>query len=192
MKWIIPFLGLIFFSDMIAIYQYNYLHQTPLEINYVSQTGQMFFYYHLFYHLHNNSYLKKIIIYCRLCSLIGFILSYLLLDRIYTHMLHNTIINSIVITVLAFIYMYSLATLDGDIIMTRAPGFWISVGVILFFSTTAIGYIMVDFIRENDLRIFGARIYNFVPRLVSLILYSFITVSIVLYKSEVRNKSVYV
>jgi hypothetical protein len=51
--------------------------------------------------------------------------------------------------------------------------------------------LLYDFILQNNLKLFGIYLYSLIPRFMSLILYSFISVSIVLYarkaKSLVKN-----
>ena len=60
------------------------------------------------------------------------------------------------------------------------PIFWVAFGVALFFSGVSIVFSNYDYIKQHNLTLFGERLYHFVPRLLSVFLYTCISISLII------------
>ncbi len=188
MKWFIPFLGFIFLGDCLAWNIFFYLKLSVLGLNYFLHALGAIFYCFIFYHFHQSNKIRKSIVVVLTISLIGYLLSYLFLEKNYINLIYNSVMIEIFIIGLALSFLYKKIISEDNLILTSDPGFWVSTAVILFFSTTIICFLMIDFIRENDLRVLGLRLYNFVPQVMSVVLYSFLSTAIILYKKNAKAK----
>ena len=73
--------------------------------------------------------------------------------------------------------------------LLNESGFWLAMGVSIFFSGTSIVFALHDLIIKNNLTFFGAKLYNFVPRVLSVILYASISIAIILCKKKTKALS---
>lgn len=80
-----------------------------------------------------------------------------------------------------FFYQY-LNSEDTDFHIRYKAGLWIAAGVLIFNCGSALVFVLYDYIRANELKIGKWPLYNFIPRYLSILLYSCITVSFFTWK----------
>ena len=184
MKWFLPFLGFICVAELVAKYQVLILDEHLIKIHYVIGIIESIFYGYVFYRLSNSHFLKKIIFFFVPISVVSYLVTYFFYKNIFSYFITNIIISGFFLAVIALLYLYMKFADDDETLLISEPGFWIALGVSLFYSGISISLSLYDFIILNDLQLFGVRLYNFASRVLSVILYSCISISIILCKKK--------
>ena len=181
MKWFLPFLGSIFFGEILAKNT-----QFGTIINYLIGVTESFFYGYMFYNLSNKYFVKKIIIYFVPISVLGYLISFFFSNNKSVFFIANIVISGFFLAAIALNYLYEKFD-DDETILISDSGFWIAIGVSLFYSGVSIVFSLHDFIVRNNLTLFNIKLYKLVPRILSVILYLSISISIILCKK--KNKT---
>ncbi len=144
------------------------------------------FYGYVFYQSCHNFFLKRLIfIFIFFC--IDMNLLCLLFYRNNTFYFSRTlIISGFFLAAVALMYIYEQSINERTTVLVYEPGFWIAFGVSLFFSGISIVFSLHGFIMRNNLLLFGIRLYKIVPRVLCIILYSSISIAIILCKKKNR------
>ncbi len=181
MKWFLPFLGLVFFGEILATYFYTV---SNIKIYYIISIVELAFYSYIFYHLHHRKSIKKIIFFLFVICEIGYIISFVFFGKNYTYFFNNLIVSGFYLVTIALIYLY-IKVIDFDnASLTSEPGFWIATGVSLFFSGVSISFSLYEFIKSNSLYLFGEKLYNIIPQILSIVLYLCISIALILCRQK--------
>ena len=186
MKWVLPFLLFVFLGEFISEYQHWFLNQSSIIVHYFIGIIESFFYGCIFYNFSSRSILKKCIIYFITGSTILYIIGLLLYTNSSSYIFSVLIINGFFLALLGLTNIYTKFIDDDNTILINEPGFWIAFGVSLFFAGSSIVFSLHDFIVKNNLNIFGIKLYNFIPRILCVVLYSSISIAIILCKKKTR------
>ena len=187
MIWFVPFLAFILTVELTLAYQYYYRKNWPdVIINYCLSIIETAFYCYIFYTITNKRLLQKIILFFLCSSIIAYIIGFSINRSDYSIYLPILIGSGFFLTTIALIYIYMLYADEDSMVLIYEPGFWVALGVSIFFSGTSIVFSLYDFIVENNLNIFGIRLYKFVPRVLCVVLYSSISIAIILCKKKTR------
>jgi hypothetical protein len=191
MRWFVPFLAFIFFADAFLYVRLSIFHlEYSVTINYLQQLAQTFFYGYLFSKMANKRVLTRLVFFMWVICMPGLMLSFFLSQNSPTkNMLVIAIVSNMFNAVISLGYLYLHIIKNDSIRLLHEPGWWLATGVSVFFSCVSIGYLLYDFILQNKLRLFGIYLYNLIPRFMSLILYSFISIGIILYATKAKQKS---
>ena len=184
MKWFLPFLGFVFAGEMFVKFI-----GSAILVNYLIGILESIFYGYIFYNLSHRLILKKAILFFVPVSVICYLFTYLFYGNLFTYFISNIIISGFFLAAIALAYLYEKFADDDEILLVSEPGFWIAVGVSLFYSGISITFSLYDFIIKHDLSIVGVKLYNIVPRVLSIILYLSISISIILCKKKNRISS---
>lgn len=183
MKWFVPFLGIVFISELINN-QFYYLRRQTILIHYIIGITESVFYGFIFYKLSNRPIQKKSIIIFIIFSVMGYISSYFTFNTSITYFLYNLIISGYLLATIALIYLYTKFVDDDETLLISESGFWIAFGVSLFYSGISISFSLYDLIYKNNLSISGQNLLNLVPRILSVFLYISISISIILCRKK--------
>ncbi len=190
MKWFLPFLAFIFIAELIVGYLRYFVHvRSTLGIYYLISIVESAFYGYIFYRFCNLRMLQRIILLFVFISVTGYIVNFIFFGIDGKHFLSNLVMSGFLLAAIALGYIHTLFIDDRSFILISEPGFWVAVGVSLFFSGTSIVFSMHDFILKNDLNLFGVKLYHIVPRVLSIILYSCISIAIILCKTKTKISS---
>jgi hypothetical protein len=196
MRWFTPYLGFVFFADFSIYVQLKVFHFPysgyPRMTLYMILILQAFFYGYIFYELTDSRILKKAVVFMWLACIPTFLLSFFLGNNETSKDLMLPVITSnIFLAVIALFYLYLIILKNDNINLVCEHSWWLAVGIAVFSSCVSIGHLLYDFILQNNLRLFGTYLYNVIPQFMSLILYSFISVSIILYVKKAKRKSAF-
>lgn len=190
MKWVLPFLGFIFLSEFTIAYQHYFDHlRSSVNINYLILSVESCFYGYIFYELSNKLILRKVALLTTLINITLIIFSFAIYKSEPENFIIILIIVGLLLTMTALIYIYTLFVDDNNLSLIKEPGFWIATGVSLFFSGVSIVFSLHNMILKNNLRLFGIMLYNFVPSILSVILYMCISIAIILCKKKTKISS---
>lgn len=185
LKWLPFYLFFVSVGELFAHYysglinSYIYLAITILSI---------LFYNHSYYQLlQSRKKVQQLII---LLSSIQLAVSIYLLVFLAHHQseVHYLLIAmGIELSVIVCIYLYDIFLSDDmQVLLIKQSGFWMSAGVLLFFSGMCFTFAISPI--AYDLKIFDTYLLWFIPRTLSLILYSFLVVAVILYKPKHEKK----
>lgn len=184
MKWWLPFLGFIFLGELFEEYQWGVLRLPTIDINYLIGIVESIFYSYYFYKLTHSSTLKKLILFCVGLSILGYLVSFIFFRKEYAYFFGNIIISGFFLALIALTYLYMKFVDDEENLLISEPGFWIALGVCLFYSGVSISFSLHGIIKNNNLTLFGESLLNIIPRILSVILYLSISISIILCKPK--------
>ena len=189
MKWFLPFLFFIFLGEIYATYKAIVMKQNVVGVNYLIAIIESVFYGYIFYNLNNRIIIKKIIILFIIASVLGYLLTYLFYQSSFPYFCINIIISGFFIATMALGYLYFKFIDDEESSAIQEPGFWIAFGVSLFYSGISVSLSLYEFIKNNQLNIFGDNLLNIIPRYLSVILYLSISIAIILCKHQKKMSS---
>jgi hypothetical protein len=188
MKWFLPFLAFIFLGELLtAWYHYYEPGRSNAGIYYIISIIESVFYNYILYKIQERVWLKKPIFFFAFITVTAYILGFL--SDSDTYLFSVFIVSGFFMAAIAVGYLYIKFVEDDSADLIAEPGFWIAFGVSLFFSGISVVYSLHDYILENDLSFSGARLYNFVSRVLSVFLYSSISIAIILCKRKSRASS---
>jgi hypothetical protein len=182
MKWFFPFLGLIFLSELAS-------HFWPVGFygSYLNAISEVCMYGYVFFKLTIKSDVRKLIVILMSCVMLAYGFSYVFLDDDHWFMFYYMKINivfSFIITAIALNYLYQEVSIEYKSRFFRRPGVWIAFGVTIFFSGLGLTVALYSFILHMNLYVLGVRLYNFIPRLLCVVLYSCLSAAIILYRKQ--------
>ncbi len=187
MKWFLPFMFFIFTSELCTNYQTNVLKEHAVRMNYIIAIVESIFYGYIFYKLNRETFFSKISLLFIPISVSAYIITYFLCDNPIEYIFFNIIISGFFIAMLALFYLYLQFKNDEETILIASPGFWIALGVSLFYSGISISFSLHNVIRSNNISLFGESILNIIPRILSVILYLSISIAIILCKHQKKT-----
>jgi hypothetical protein len=182
MKWFLPFLILVGVGEIIA-----HVYWLSFYVNYIIGIAEAVFYGFIFYNLIEGRRSRLVIIFLMTLVIIIYCITYAFFDTRYylTYFFKNLIFFGFLISIISLIYLYQSFRAEDK--MTGNSGFWIALGVIIFFAGTSMVFSLYTFIIKNNLNLFGERLYKIIPRFLSVLLYGSFIVSMVLYKRGVQE-----
>ena len=189
MKWFLPFLLFIFLGELFAKYLYSVLNRSTISMQYFIGISESIFYGFIFYKLYDRLIFKKLIIFLVLINTLIFSLGFFFFTDEFSYFFPSIILCGFFLAVIALGYIYTKYVDDDEIILLNESGFWLAMGVSMFFSGTSIVFTLHDVIIKNNLTFFGVKLYNFVPRVLSVILYASISIAIILCKKKTKALS---
>lgn len=177
--WLLPFLFFITGAEYVAILQRNVYHTSTYGTNYLIMVVEWLFYNFLFHrfaqHTAYTRYLRVGVPLVVGCIAIG----YFFFPNQYQVFFYCIILVGFFLSVSALFYMYLRFVGDERTDLTEDPVGWVAVGVVVFFSGVSIVFSLYEFIRSRQINLWGEPIYTLVPRLLSIFLYSCISIAII-------------
>lgn len=189
MKWFLPFLIFIFFGELSAKFQFYILGKNTWNIYRLIVIGEIIFYGFLFFSLSDRTAQKKVIKFLTLLNLVVYaILSILsFFDKRYYY--YGITASEIIIAITSLLYLYEYVSDNDKLNLITEPSFWIALGTSFFFSVTSLSLSLHEVIQNKHLLVFGASLHNTISRILSVILYSSLSIAIILCKKKTRISS---
>ncbi|NDA62925.1 MAG: hypothetical protein EBX50_12915 [Chitinophagia bacterium] len=184
-----PFLLFISGAEVLAVWQKDIARVSTYGTNYAIAIAELFFYGYLFMHATREIYMKRIIQIGIPVIFIATLIACFFFPQRYLAFYYCIIMEGFFLTVCALGYLYF--QFDEDQLENPAydPVGWIAIGVIIFFSGICIVFSLYEFIRMQQLIIFGEQIYILIPRMLSILLYSCISMAIITCKKNTTSSS---
>lgn len=180
MFWFIPFLGITFFSEVSSDYIYHTYQSSTYWIFSILIPITTLFYGYIFYCLIKDKRLKTIFNVLALIYLVANVYFLATTDSFSTAII---LISSVVLITLSCYYFYRCLLDDVDLnAFDVKSGLWFSAGVLIFYTGICIVFSLFDYIRAHHLTVNGVSLYNFIPRVLSIILYGCLIVAFFLWR----------
>lgn len=189
MIWFLPFLLFICCAEFMMKYQWSILRKPPIGINYLIGIIESSFYGYIFYKSSIHPILRKSILCFIPLSIISFSISYYVDSFSYVYFIPNIVVSGFLLAAIALINVYQRYIDDEESNLVSEPIFWVALGVSLFFSSISLSFSLYNLIKLNHLKLFGLNLYSLIPRLSSIILYSSISIAIILCKHQKKHSS---
>ena len=180
MKWFPLFLAFIIVFEFIAFYQSFYLGKPTYGINYFIAIVEIFYYGNLFYVSIKNTLKRKFIRIMIITGIVVFLISSFNHPKEFRYFYFSFILSGFFISCMALMFILEQFEENKKNDLKSDPIFWVAFGVALFFSGVSIVFSNYDYIKQHNLTLFGERLYHFVPRLLSVFLYTCISISLII------------
>ena len=186
LKWIPFYLLFVSVGESMAHYYrglgntYIYLSITLLSIA---------FYNHCFYVLlHGKKSIQRFIIFLSSILIATCLYIFIISDGKHNYMYPLVIAMGIELSVVACIYLYHMfLSEDLEILLIKQASFWMAAGVLLFFSGMCFTFAISPLALKYDLKIFDTYLLLFIPRVLSVVLYSFLSIAVILHKKKIER-----
>ncbi len=193
MIWFIPFLAIIFLFE---VFQNIYFKTTGRSTMLYSQIAGLIafaFYSFFFFNVTRNRSYRYVICIVSLLYIMAVVgiwcvtgLSYVLFAKLNVFAV-SLITGGFLLTIYSGMLFYQYLqqeSLPDD--KQQISYLWVAAGILIFYSGIEIYLASMPHIKKQQLTLFGTLLYNAAPRLLSVILYSFIIISF--YKWRIRQK----
>ncbi len=186
LKWLPFYLLYVSIGEFAAHY---YSGMPNLYIYFSITIMTIFFYNYCFYQLlHVRKKIGKLIIVLSSLLLIATIFVSFFLAKYPTSTYYILIAMGIELSLIACIYLYHIFLSDDlQVLLIKQSGFWMAAGVLLFFSGMCFTFAISPIALKYDLKIFDTYLLRFIPRVLSVLLYSFLSIAVVLYKPNPKQ-----
>jgi len=179
MGLLLPFLIFIVLAEYVAILQRNVYHTSTYGTNYLIMLVEWLLYNFLFDRFAQHAAYKKYLRVCVPLVTACIAICYFFFPSQYQVFFYCIILVGFFLSVSALFYMYVRFVGDEMTDLTKDPVGWVAVGVVVFFSGVSIVFSLYEFIRMRQVNLWGEPIYTLVPRLLSIFLYSCISIAII-------------
>ena len=176
----IPFLGLTFLSELGSSYIYQVHGASTTWIYKILNPLSQCFYAYIFYQLASDQKFKKIILILVSVYFLICVYYYLKDDQFNSYLI---VAGGLMQIIFACGFFYQCLKNDeyfGS--NTWNSGLWIASGVLIFYAGIAIVFSLFDYIRLHKLEIIEIPLYNIIPRALSIVLYSCLSISFLVWK----------
>lgn len=186
LQWIIPYLALVLTGELIASYIFSILKGVNTFIYIWINTFSILFYNNVFYNLFEKERIvRKIII---VTASILVLISLFLFFFVHNYMEYKNyvfIVSGILLSCFACLYLYRQFMKDDvEDLLIKQSGFWMAAGVLMFYSGICMVYALHPIIDKNNLMVFGIKLHNFFGRVLSVFLYSCLSVAVLVWEKK--------
>lgn len=186
LKWIILYLAIVLTGELIANYIF-YIKKGATTFIYIwINIFSILFYNNVFYSLFEKERIvRKIII---VTASILVLISLFLFFFVYNYVEYKNyvlITSGILLSCFACLYLYRQFMKDDvEELLIKQSGFWMAAGVLIFYSGLCMVYALHPIIDKNNLMIFGIKLHNFFGRVLSVFLYSCLSVAVLVWEKK--------
>ncbi len=188
LKWAPFYLLLVSIGELMAHYYHELLNS---YIYLIITILSIIFYNHCFYQLlQKRKKVQQLIIVLSSILLAVSIYLFVFINEHQPDVHYLLIAMGIELSLIVCIYLYDIFLSDDmQVLLIKQPGFWMSAGVLLFFSGMCFTFAISPIALKYDLKIFDTYLLWFIPRTLSVVLYSFLVIAVLLYKPKLEKNS---
>ena len=186
---LVPFLITITLAEVWAVWQKEVMHVSTYGTNYGVALLELFFYSFLFMKFTRHPGMKRMIRWLMPLPLLMVLGSYWFYSERFLAFYYSIIIEGFFLTAVGLGYLYYQFENDQTDNPSMDPVSWIAIGVMIFFSGISIVFSLYEFIRAQQIIIWGEQMYILIPRFLSIVLYSCITIAIITCKINFTSSS---
>lgn len=183
----VPYLFVILVIELLAKYLYVNFHYSTAWIYNLINLFSHAFYAFIFYCFASQKKHRKVILSLTVIYIAASLVYYLMTSL---YEFNNVIISIGGVLEILFACLHFYHYLQNDNYVHERhflSGLFIASGVLIFYSGITICFSLYNYIRINDLRLFGVPLYNLIPRYLSILLYLFISIAIIIWKRPTKT-----
>lgn len=189
LKWTVPFLMIVLFGELVTQQHINFLTSFRREFHFLIAVCEAIYYGYVFYHLSTRHSLRQLIILFVLTSITVYLVTYTFAGSNFSYFIFELMLFGFLLTAIALAYLYEEFKKNDKVVFIHLPGFWVAVGVSLFYSSISLSLSFYNIINTNGITVGGIGLVNFITRMASVILYLCISISIILCKQNGSESS---
>lgn len=170
----IPYLILLFIQESgVQIYlHYNRTHTTGILYN-ISRPVSVSFFALFFYFIPFNAPVRKLIAWLLGVYLTVVAITFLFIQPVNIYNPYLSLASAFVITCCGILFLFNYFNLDNSTEEKKwRPVVWISTGLVAFYPVVNIVFAFYKYILAAEATIFGTILYQAVPRIMSIFMYS--------------------
>ena len=182
----VPFLLLLFIQEILLFFYIQKWPKTSTGVVYNCYFVITTFFIALFYYsIPFNAALRKLILWMLFIYSVIVIFTFSFLQSLYVYNSYLTLASGAIITCCAVFFLFNYFNLDNRTLETHwLPVVWITLGIVVFYPVTNISFAFYKHLLAYRAEIFGLRLYNAIPQLMSIFMYGCFTYSFYLCKKK--------
>lgn len=170
----VPFLFLVFIQE-ITLFFYNLnppIRSTGIVYNIYTPLSTLFF--SLFYSsIPFNTPVRTLIRTLIIIFLTATLITYCCIQSIYIYNNYISLAGGFLITLCGILFLFNYFKLDNPKEEKKwLPVIWITIGVVTFYPVVNISFALYKYLLAYDATIFGKKLYQLIPQLMSIFMYS--------------------
>ncbi len=180
MKWVLPFLGFIFFMETIGGLMSNYFGYSHNQIVYfIVGAVEVIFYGNFFYKYCSSIQFKRLIKFISISLTFGYIIGFIFRGKSDDLLFFLFLISDLFYIINSLQFLYTNANDENLKSLHNAPGFWVAFGLSFFSAGNFVLYLMHNILTQANLYILDMPIRLFIIRLLCIVLYACISIAII-------------
>lgn len=188
MKWFIPFLAVVLTVELYANYMYYTKAMSTTLLYNICVPLYLTFYTFVFMRLaydRKHRYTLLVINSLYLLAYCGYTTFFGDWHKFNTNLF---VAGSVEMILFSCLYFYQDLRSDYDSQDARyKSGLWIAAGLLIFYSGISICFSLYYYIERYNLQLFGAKLYNIIPRYLSIVLYACLSISFLVWKKQAKS-----
>jgi hypothetical protein len=168
----LPFIFLTLLVELVAVYYKYNLDQSNAWLYNSYLVIQVAFFTWLYYQNIENPRFRQII---RILSVLffgGVMVTYIFLDTITSFNPAIFVIGGIIITLFAVLFLLYFFSLENIVAEDKLyPLIYVTIGIVAYFAVCSLTITLYKYLKIYNLEIAGTKLYNLVPRLLSIFMY---------------------
>ncbi len=185
----IPYLFLLFIQEVIVFFQHQKHPDAATGFYYNIYTPVNALFYVLFYALIPfNASIRKLVGILSAAFLAATVFTYVCIQSIYIYNTYLGLAGGALITLCGILFLFNYFKLDNPKEEKKwLPVLWITIGIVTFYPVVNISFALYKYLLAYEATIFGMKLYQLIPQLMSIFMYSCFIRAFYLCKKESSN-----
>jgi hypothetical protein len=170
----LPYLFLVFVQEIVLGLAsiLDYYARNALVYN-IYRPVSVFVFAYVYYRLPFMKPVRKIIVWATGIYFIATLIDYFFIESILTTSIYLTLARGFLITFFAVLFLFRYFELDDlDEEKFWRPLIWITIGVTTFYPVISVSISFQQYLSDNKATLFGYKVYNIIPQVMSIFMYS--------------------
>jgi hypothetical protein len=171
---LLPYLTYVFFQETILglLYYLDYYKSNAIVYNIFRPFNVLAFFW-IYYNLPFMASFRKLIAWLTVMFLAVTVFDYCFLESIFKLSPYLPLARGFVITFYALLFLFRYFQLDNpEEEKFWRPLLWITTGIVIFYPVVSLSLSFQKFLSDDNATLFGNKLYNAIPQLMSIFLYS--------------------
>jgi hypothetical protein len=187
MQLFVPYLALILMLELLSNFLYNSYHFSSFWLTVASNILSLVFYSFIFLKLLNNNKYHQIIVGSLVLYLLSFIISIILFGLSPTVFKYSLVGAAFLLIISSGLVFYQNLLIDDiDQPAQMLSGLYIAAGVLIFNAGISIVIFSIPYIVKYKLTLLGNPLFNTIPRLLCMVLYPCIIISLYKWRTPAK------
>lgn len=185
--WFVPYLWYVFLQEFFSHHFYKQLFGSGSnDIVYnIYRFVTVLFFSRIYYRLPFMKLFRKYIAGMAILYGLAFFIIFGFLQSIFTYNGYLGLARGFVVSVTGLFFLFAYFHIDNrQEEKFWQPWLWITMGILLFYPVVSISLTFMQHLLALDTSLWGIRVYNLIPQLMSIVMYSFFTYAFYLCKRK--------
>ncbi len=169
----VPYLWYVFIQEVLMynFYEFIFGNTTNDFVYNIYRLITVIFFCFIFFRLPFMKNVRLYIAALAILYLIAFIITFTIIQSIFEGTSYLGLARGLVLTITGLLFLFTYFQLD-NLPETKfwSPWIWITIGMVVFYPVISISQIFVKYLKDVDIS--GIRLYNLIPQVMSIFMYS--------------------